>query len=717
MRFSFDMLGEGARSAADAERYWQSYANAIEAVGKFQAAGKYPRASGISVKLSALHPRYEMAQRPRVMKEMVPRLVALCEQAAQLNIPLTIDAEEADRLQLSLEIAAALLDQAKLGDWQELGFAVQAYQKRAPAVIDYITALARAHKRRLGVRLVKGAYWDTEIKRAQERGWDDFPVFTRKAGTDVSYLACAQRMLAADWINPVFGTHNAMTVAHILELAPDPSRIEFQRLHGMGEDLYRLIQKEGFGCCVYAPVGDRDILLGYLVRRILENGANSSFVHRLFDRNIPVEELIADPVEELQSYAQLRHPVIRRAPDLYVPERRNSQGIDLTDPFVTGPLLAEIERFNQQPYPHIRRCSVEDLQRPMAPRSAAYPAWSQTPVEKRARCLEKLGDLIEKTRAELMALLISEAGKTIPDALTEIREAADYCRYYAWRAREDLRTYDLPGPTGERNQIRLVGRGVFACISPWNFPLAIFLGQVTAALVAGNAVIAKPAPQTPLIAYRLKHLVYEAGFPADAFHVVPGGPKIGADLVNLPELAGVAFTGSTATGRAINLALAQKPGPIVPFIAETGGQNALIVDSSALPEQVVDDVITSAFRSTGQRCSALRVLYLPESTADKILAMLKGAMLELRIGDPGLLATDIGPVIDEPARHKLLDHIMRLKSEAREIATVELDPACAEGTFIAPQAWEIPSIGWLEGEVFGPILHVIRYRPDDIGAT
>ncbi|MGE3623265.1 MAG: L-glutamate gamma-semialdehyde dehydrogenase [Bdellovibrionales bacterium] len=712
-RYSFDMLGEGARAMADAEHYFTAYADAIDAVGKFQAAGRYPRASGISVKLSALHPRYEMAQRERVMNEMLPRLVALCELAAGNNIPLTIDAEETDRLQLSLEVAEQLLENANIGDWTGLGFAVQAYQKRAPEVIEFFNALGKAHRRKLGVRLVKGAYWDTEIKRAQERGWNDFPVFTRKAGTDISYLACARRMLAAEWIDPVFGTHNAMTAAHILEIARDPRKIEFQRLHGMGEELYRLMQKEGFNTCVYAPVGSHDVLLGYLVRRILENGANSSFVHRLFDRSIPVEDLTQDPVEEMAGYAQARHPLIRLPPDLYQPERRNSEGLDLADPFVAAPLLAQIDTFRKRGWPAADEAGIYELTTAFRAAKRSFPAWSHESVEKRARCLERLADIIEKNRAELMALLVDEGLKTLPDALGEVREAADFCRYYAMRAREDFRVYDLPGPTGERNRIRLVGRGVFACISPWNFPLAIFVGQVAAALAAGNCVIAKPAPQTPKIALRIKHMAFEAGIPGDTLHVIAGGPDMGAAVVQLAGLAGVAFTGSSATARSINMSLAGKHGAIVPLIAETGGQNAMIVDSSALPEQVVDDVIASSFRSAGQRCSALRVLYLPESTADRIIGMLQGAMRELRVGDPGLLETDVGPVIDTAAQKKLQDHIERLKREAKEIATVAIDPALA-GSFIAPQAWEIPSIRWLEGEVFGPVLHVVRMRGDDI---
>jgi len=715
VRFSFDMLGEGARTAADAERYYKDYENAVEAIGAFQAVHKFKRPSGISVKLSALHPRYEIAQRGRVMREMMPKLVALCEQASRHDIPLTIDAEEADRLQLSLEIAAELMKQVRFSGWEGLGFAVQAYQKRAPAAIDYLAALARSHRQRLTIRLVKGAYWDTEIKRAQERGWDDFPVFTRKCSTDISYLACARRLLAADWIDPMFGTHNAMTVAHIHEISRDPAKLEFQKLYGMNDDLYRLMQKEGFNTCVYAPVGDHDVLLGYLVRRILENGANSSFLHSLFDTNVPIEKLTADPVAELQSHAEMNHPAVRRPPQLFAPDRANSEGLDLSDPFITEPLLAEIARFRQLP-PRVNAIDTNSLDTMHALAKKGYAEWSSWPVEERAVKLEKLGDLLEKNRAELMALLIYEGGKTLADALGEVREAVDYCRYYSARACADFVVRDLPGPTGERNQSRLVGRGVFACISPWNFPLAIFLGQITAALIAGNSVIAKPASQTRLVAKRIAELIYEAGVPVHVFHLAPGGPDIGNAIVKLPGLAGIAFTGSTSVARGINQALAAKDGLIVPFIAETGGQNAMIVDSSALPEQVVDDVITSAFRSAGQRCSALRILCLPDKAADKILAMLAGAMRELRVGDPGRLETDVGPVIDHAAQQKLLEHVARLKKEAKEIATTALPPEAANGPFVAPQAWEIPSLGWLKEEVFGPILHVVRYRTEALGA-
>lgn len=724
VRYSFDMLGEGARTADDATRYFEAYIHAIEEVGQFQATHKFRRPAGISVKLSALHPRYEWAQRERVLREMLPKVSSLCELAARHDIPLTIDAEEADRLHLSLEIAAALLDHNKADHWEGLGFAVQAYQKRAPSVIAFLASLAKTHKRKLGIRLVKGAYWDTEIKRAQERGLSDFPVFTRKPATDLSYLACARHLLAAsDWINPVFGTHNAMTVAHILEISRDPARLEFQKLYGMNDDLYQLMQKEGLNTCVYAPVGDHDVLLGYLVRRILENGANSSFIHRLFDAKVPVGDLTADPAAELRAYGQIRHPLIRRAPDLFLPERQNAAGLDLNDPASAGPLLAEIDKHKGNFYrlfPLIEGKEAPPGQQAVEPAFKAalrgFAQWSLWTAEKRAACFEKLALLLEQNRAELMALLIREAGKTLSDAQGEVREAVDFCRYYAARAKNDFQTYDLPGPTGERNQIRLSGRGVFVCISPWNFPLSIFLGQIAAALMAGNSVIAKPAPQTPLIAVRTSQLMMQSGVLPEAFSLVLGGPEIGAALIQHKAVAGVAFTGSFATARAINMALAGKEGPIVPFIAETGGLNAMIADSSALPEQVVDDAIMSAFRSAGQRCSALRVLCLPETTADKILVMLKGAMRELRAGDPGKLATDIGPLIDKAAQEKLLGHVARLRKEAKEIFTADLGPECASGVYMAPQAWEIPSFSWLKEEVFGPILHVVRYEAGKLAA-
>lgn len=708
VRFSYDMLGEGARTAHDAARYLHDYENAIDAIGAHQRQHIFARPSGISVKLSALHPRCEMAQHDRVMRELVPIVVRLCERAAQQNMTLTIDAEEGDRLHVSLEVAAAVMQQMNVGDWQGLGFAVQAYDKRTPETIAFFADLAAFTQHRIHLRLVKGAYWDTEIKRGQERGWSDFSVYTRKVNTDVAYMACARRLLShGEWINPVFGTHNALTVTHIAELAGQTDALEFQRLHGMGEELHDHMRAEGLASCVYAPVGSHEVLLGYLVRRILENGANSSFVHRLLDPSVAVTELIRDPVAECLSHDEMSHPAVKRSVDLFQPERRNSAGLDLADPFVTAPLLQQIANFQHRQVPP---ASAVDLNHIFATAHQAFRGWTQTPVVTRAACLEKLGYALQEKQADLMALLIREGGKTIPDALGEVREAIDFCRYYAARARVDFAPIDLPGPTGEKNYLTLTGRGVFVCISPWNFPLAIFLGQVAAALVAGNAVVAKPAPQTPQVALYVANLAYACGIPREVLHIVTGGPEMGAQIVAHPLVAGVAFTGSGATARAINRALAAKDGPIVPLIAETGGQNALIVDSSALPEQVVDDVITSAFRSAGQRCSALRLLCLPTETADKIITMLVGAMRELVVGDPALLVTDIGPVIDSAAKARLEAHVERLRGGAKEVLTI---PCRTDGLFFAPQAWEIPSVSFLTEEIFGPILHIVRYKTAD----
>ncbi|MBV8549571.1 MAG: bifunctional proline dehydrogenase/L-glutamate gamma-semialdehyde dehydrogenase PutA [Alphaproteobacteria bacterium] len=727
VRFSFDMLGEGARSAEDAERYYKDYVYAIDAVGAHQIAHHFPRTSGISVKLSALHPRYEYPQRDRVLKELLPRLVALCEKAAAVNIPLTIDAEETERLQLSLELIEQVFEKAQLGTWTGLGFAVQAYQKRAPEVLDFLINLARHHKRRVHIRLVKGAYWDAEIKRAQERGWNDFPLFTRKASTDVSYLACARKMVTAtDAIDPVFGTHNAMTVAHIVSLSGKPDKLEFQRLHGMGEELHALMMRDQLATCIYAPVGNHEVLLGYLVRRILENGANSSFVHRLLDKAVPVSELTTDAVEEVKKQVQYRHPLVKLPDDLYQPERRNARGYDITDPFVTGGMMNSIQQVNLTSYaahgivngtPVVPKDSPSSVPYAFAAAQKAQKSWGQKPVAERAACLDRLADILESRDAEILGLLVKEGGKILADAVAELREAVDFCRYYAARARVDFEPVTLPGPTGEHNELRLAGRGVFVCISPWNFPLAIYLGQIAAALVAGNAVVAKPAPQTPRIATYTAELIHRAGVPTDIFHLLTGGAEVGRAIVAHPAVSGVAFTGSTMAAQHINRTLAARTDKIVPLIAETGGQNAMIVDSTALPEQVIDDVITSAFRSAGQRCSALRVLCLPDSTADKILAMLKGAMAELRVGDPSDLATDIGPVIDRDAHDRLQAHIVRLRNEAKEIASTPVSASLDGWHFVAPQAWEIPAINWLTGEVFGPILHVIRYKPQALDSV
>ncbi|MBI1272749.1 MAG: L-glutamate gamma-semialdehyde dehydrogenase [Alphaproteobacteria bacterium] len=711
MRYSFDMLGEGARTMTDADTYTEAYVSAIKAVGAANRTNTGVAPSGISVKLSALHPRYEAVQYSRVMSEMVPRLAHLAELAAAENVFMLVDAEEADRLALSLDVIDAVMGTAKIKGWEGFGAAVQAYQKRTPATIDMLASLSELHRQRLVVRLIKGAYWDTEIKRAQERGWSDFPVFTRKVTTDVSYLACAARLLEQGaWLQPVFGSHNALTVASIIEMAPEPQKVEFQRLHGMGDALYDLLHKEGYQCCVYAPVGGHETLLSYLVRRLLENGANSSFVHRIHDPKVSIDELTTDPVAQLAAAKPVRHPVVKMPETLYEPDRRNSAGIDLTDPVETAPLLADMAKVWAKTET-ASKITPEQLENAISEAQKGYGVWSNKPVAERAQCLERLADLLEKNRAMLMAVLVREGGKTINDALAELREAADFCRYYAVRAVADFKPRELPGPTGERNVLSLHGRGVFVCISPWNFPLAIFIGQVVAALAAGNSVLAKPASQTPLIARHAVRLTHDAGVPQNVLQLIIGSGEVGTQLVNAPVTAGVAFTGSVATARKINRTLAAKDAPIVPLIAETGGQNAMIVDTSALPEQVVDDIITSAFRSAGQRCSALRVLFLPEPTADGILTMLKGAMQALVIGDPGLLSTDIGPVIDSAAQEGLLKHVERLRHEAHEIFTCALPPACAGGNFVAPQAWLIKDITWLKDEVFGPILHVVRYNP------
>ena len=751
-RHSFDMLGEAARTLADAERYRAAYQGAIAAIGAAVAGLAVEEAPGISVKLSALHPRYEMAQRERVMRELLPSLLALAAEARAAGIGFTIDAEEADRLELSLDLIEHLALAPKLAGWDGLGLALQAYQKRALPLVDWLADLAARARRRLMVRLVKGAYWDSEIKRAQERGFDTYPVFTRKGATDVSYLACAKRLLAAGGVlYPQFATHNAHTVAAVLEMAGDRTDWEFQRLHGMGEALYAEIvgpEKPDRPCRVYAPVGSHEDLLAYLVRRLLENGANTSFVNRIVDEKEPVDEIVADPVARLARLETKPHPNIPLPADLYQPERRNSPGLDLADPRSlaelqrqlaaaarrdaadtarAGPIVGGIEyRGAHDPVfdPSDRRRRIgsvaaaqpDHIEQALARAARSAAGWDATPAETRAAALEAAADLYEQHRAALMALIIREGGRTIPAALSEVREAGDFLRYYAARARADFAApARLPGPTGERNLLALHGRGVFACISPWNFPLAIFTGQIAAALAAGNAVIAKPAEQTPLVAAAAVRLLLSAGIPGDVLHLLPGpGQSVGAALVGDPRVAGIAFTGSTETARTINLALAKREGPIVPLIAETGGQNAMIVDSSALPEHVVIDVLTSAFDSAGQRCSALRLLYLQDDIADRTIPMLAGAMAELRIGDPGLLATDVGPVIDDEARQGLQRHAERMERESRLIYRCAMPPGTEHGSFFAPHAYQIDGAFRLEREVFGPILHVVRWPADGL---
>ncbi|MGB0719050.1 MAG: bifunctional proline dehydrogenase/L-glutamate gamma-semialdehyde dehydrogenase PutA [Bdellovibrionales bacterium] len=749
-RVSYDMLGEGARTQADADRYFDSYKHAIDYIGA-RAGGDKARVPGISVKLSALHPRYEFAQSEACVPALVERLLALCDLAAARNLPLTVDAEECARLELSLDVIEAALSGIDT-QWQGFGLAVQAYQKRALPLIDYLGDLADAHNRRLQVRLVKGAYWDTEVKRAQIMGLSDFPVFTRKANTDVSYLACAHRLLSRrDAFFPMLATHNAHSVYAVMHMARElDAEFEFQRLYGMGQSLFRIVMDDhNVPVSVYAPVGPHADLLPYLVRRLLENGANTSFVNRILDRDAPVEKLVADPVEKVCGRAQHRHPHIRLPIDLYHREgasgRVNSRGVDLDDPAAVDALLAAMDAhqgthaayavIGGKPYQDsvaedvINPANGDDTVGQMWPaghglvdkvfRTAqtGFESWSLEDPHVRANALERIADFYEDNRAALMALLVREAGKTIADALAEVREAVDFCRYYAARGRDDFAAqgHALIGPTGERNVLHLKGRGVFVCISPWNFPLAIFTGQIAAALMAGNAVIAKPAEQTPLIAAMAVRLMHEAGVPVDVLNLMPGDGAVGAALTGHKDVGGVAFTGSFEVAREINRTLAAKDGAIVPLIAETGGLNAMIVDSSALPEQVIDDVVLSAFGSAGQRCSALRVLCVQNDVADVMIRMLTGAMERLHVGNPCYLASDIGPVIDEEARAALVRHREALEGFGTPIYTVQIDDALSRhGHYFGPCAFELEDLKGLDREVFGPILHVVRYDKNDL---
>lgn len=697
---SFDMLGEAARTKADAQRYFEAYHNAIRAVGKDPKGGH-----SISVKLSALHPRYEVPQYERCVPELTDMLAQLASDACKQNIALTVDAEESERLEMSLDIIGAVARGPELKGWDGFGMAVQAYGKRARAVIAWADALDRP----MHVRLVKGAYWDSEIKRTQVEGLSDYPLFTRKAATDVSYLACARDMLDAKNIVPAFASHNALTVATILEWAGKDRNFEFQRLHGMGEGLYeRLVREEGYHCRIYAPVGGHRDLLAYLVRRLLENGANSSFVHQLADEHLSEEELLADPVEKIAAVGGTRHPSIPLPKDLFG-EWGNSGGIDLADKAILADTVAAIDAA-PRPKSGAWKGSVSDS---ISRAQAAFGDWSARSIDERAAILERLADLLEENRIELMALAVKEAFKTLPDAIGEVREAADFCRYYAARARADLASVTLPGPTGERNELRMEGRGVWATIAPWNFPLAIFLGQTAAALVTGNTVVAKPAPQTPEIARAAVRLAHQAGVPEDALILTPGGPEIGAALTADPRIAGVAFTGSTPTAKKIARSLLEGDDrPIVPLIAETGGVNAMIVDSTALPEQVVVDVITSAFRSAGQRCSALRLLLLQEEIAEGVIEMLRGAMDLLRIGDPGDPSNDIGPVIDRSAYDKLMAY--RDSVKGRWLKTL---PVPSTGLYVPPTLIKLDSVEDLDREWFGPILHVATWPAGQLGET
>ena len=698
---SFDMLGEAARTFADGERYFASYLDAIEKTGEGHS---------ISVKLSALHPRYEVAHWARCVPMLSELLEILCLAAAKRGIALTVDAEESERLEMSLDIIAHAARHPQLKGWDGLGMAVQAYSKRAPAVIQWADALGADTGRRMAVRLVKGAYWDSEIKRTQEWGLSDYPLFTRKAATDVSWLACARDMLQARHIFPAFATHNALSVATVLEWAGDARDFEFQRLHGMGDGLYEdLVQREGYACRIYAPVGGHRDLLAYLVRRLLENGANSSFVHQLSDEQVSDADLLADPVEKVRAVGGRRHSAIPLPQNLFG-SRRNSLGLDLQDRAILADVTAALAAA-PRPGP-VPEGSTDAITRARS----GFEAWSQTPLDARAACLDRLADLLEDHRSELMAVLVKEAQKTISDALGEVREAIDFCRYYAEQARAGLSPVELPGPTGERNVLHYGGRGVWLCIAPWNFPLAIFLGQVAAALVTGNSVVAKPAPQTPYIAALAVALAHKAGIPADAMVLAAGGPELGAALVADARIAGVAFTGSSATAKRIARALvADEDRPLIPLIAETGGINAMIVDSTALPEQVVQDVVTSAFHSAGQRCSALRLLVLQDDIADRTLDMLAGAMDALVIGDPADPATDVGPVIDDAAFARLMTH--RAAHKDSWIHTVQAPDG---GHFVPPTLIRLSGIEALDQEWFGPLLHVVIWKagtlPDVINA-
>ncbi|AKH43670.1 RHH-type proline utilization regulon transcriptional repressor/proline dehydrogenase/delta 1-pyrroline-5-carboxylate dehydrogenase [Altererythrobacter atlanticus] len=747
---SFDMLGEAAMTFADAERYRQAYSDAIERLAS--EAGQGLRASpGISVKLSALYPRYDYLHAPAARAALVPIMRDLAAKARDAGIHFTVDAEEAERLELSLDIIEELVadDDLFAGGWDGFGLAVQAYQKRALPLCDWVAELARTHGRKLMVRLVKGAYWDTEIKLTQVGGHKDYPVFTRKIATDVSYLACADRLLAAkDAIYPAFATHNAYTVGAIKAMADKAGangEFEFQRLHGMGEDIYGALANEEKNSSsqtrvrIYAPVGGHKDLLAYLVRRLLENGANSSFVNRMADAEVPVEDLVTDPVVELAGLEPKRNPTILLPADIY-PNRRNSAGVDLADPTVRGPLLADLDRLEKREWDenveagsarevrspqdrrkvlgHVHDATEAEIDDMFARALAAQPAWDAMGGLKRAALLDKAADLFEQHTNEFISLCQREAGKTAIDGILEVREAVDFLRYYACEARMLFGApQPMPGPTGEENLLRLHGRGVFVTISPWNFPLAIFTGPAAAALAAGNTVIAKPAEQTPLIAALATHLCHEAGIPEDVFHLAPGDGKVGAMLTSDTRLSGVAFTGSSATAHAINRNLAAREGAIATLVAETGGQNAMIVDSSALPEQVTRDVMASAFQSAGQRCSALRVLYLQDDIADSMLEMIRGAFEALVIGDPADLATDVGPVIDDEAKEKLEAHIAEMKAKGNTVWQRELPPYCDHGSFVPPTIIEVDSISELEEEHFGPVLHVARFPAARLAET
>lgn len=752
-RYSYDMLGEAALTQTDAKRYLNAYLEAIEHVAKNNEKQGIDKAASISIKLSALHPRYEIEQIDRVINELTPCLLEITKTAINSNVAITIDAEEADRLELSLNLFANVYQQ--LENYEGFGLVVQAYQKRALPVLEWLSTLAKKHQRKIPVRLVKGAYWDTEIKRAQEQGLSNYPVFTRKANTDVSYIACAQYLLEnRDLFYPQFATHNANTVSAVHILAENNHGYEFQRLHGMGQTLHEnTIHPDMLNtpCRIYAPVGSHEDLLPYLVRRLLENGANTSFVNRLTDTRLPIDEITQDPIEKVNNHNTHKHPNLPLPENIFLPDRKNSKGINIADRKELKSLQSDISKCevlphatclieNHQINETINIFSPAELNKKVGTYSPAteqdattainnacqhFIQWRDTSVKKRVSILNKFSDLLEQNTAELIYLLQHEAGKIVKDCLSEIREAIDFCRYYAHHADRLLSEGEtMPGPTGESNILYHHGKGVFVCISPWNFPLAIFTGQIVAALVTGNCVVAKPAEQTNLIAWKTVSLMHQAGFPKNVIQLILGkGSIIGNTLCANPKVNGVIFTGSTQTAHIINRNLAERNAPIATFIAETGGQNCMIADSSTLPEQLVKDVIQSAFLSAGQRCSALRVLYVQKDIADRVIELLKGAMQELKIGHPQNIDTDIGPLIDKTALKSLTEHQKHMQTESQSVCALQQNTQL-NGYYFPPHAVEISSINSLKKEIFGPFLHIVRYSAseldkilDDINST
>ncbi|MFA0134941.1 bifunctional proline dehydrogenase/L-glutamate gamma-semialdehyde dehydrogenase PutA [Vibrio splendidus] len=750
--YSYDMLGEAALTTADANKYFKDYLMAIEAVGRdTYVSSKSSPAPSVSIKLSALHPRYEVANEDRVLTELCDTLEQLLRRAVELDVAITIDAEEADRLELSLKLFEKLYRTDLVKGWGKFGLVIQAYSKRALPVLVWLNRLAKEQGDLIPLRLVKGAYWDSEIKWSQQAGFTDYPVYTRKEATDVAYLACARYLLSPSVrgnIFPQFASHNAHTVSAIAVMT-EHKDFEFQRLHGMGDSLYNhAMEAYQQSVRIYAPVGSHKDLLPYLVRRLLENGANSSFVHRLVDARCPVAELTQHPVDMLLAFDTLHNTKIPLPPAVF-PERKNSYGVNIdieseahqfeeqvkaflnnqwtAGPVINGESLAESmikagQNVEQVTAPYDRRINIgqvafanlDHVSAAITGADAAFADWNATSVETKAAALDKLADLMEDNLAELVAICHQEAGKTIHDSVDEVREAVDFCRYYAKQA-DNLQGFELKGFDGQTRIASRQGRGVFVCISPWNFPLAIFLGQITAALVAGNTVVAKPAEQTSLIAARAVELMNEAGFPAGTIQLLPGrGAEIGSALTSHDAIAGVAFTGSTPTAQRINVSLASRNAKPVPFIAETGGQNAMIVDSTALPEQVVRDVIRSAFASAGQRCSALRVLYIQEDIADRVVALIHGAMDELSVGIPHLHKTDVGPVIDQNAKQKLLAHLENMTNTQKKVAQLSLGTDCEHGDFVPPSAFEIDDISCLKEEQFGPVLHIVRFKASEL---